>query len=121
MNAKLLQTFRAMQLALKGGAIVRCENKKIEHNGKTSTLLVIDGIDRITIGDDIDIVEISLDRDVVVINIEGTDVERYLPIYNLADEVVEELVDTMMAKALDNADRDVMVNIATKEVTDWRV
>ena len=101
MDAKLLQEFRAMQLAVKGALL-----KKNRTDVKE---LLIEGIDAIAIGDNALIDTILLDKDVVNVNI--FDTNSLMPIHYLADSIIEDIIDTMRAKALDIAGTDVMVNL----------
>ena len=101
MNAKLLQEFRAMQLAVKGALL----NK----NRTDVKELLIEGTDSIPIGDNALIDTILLDKDVVNVNI--FNVNSFMPIHYLSDNIIEWIVDTMRAKALDIAGTDVMVNL----------
>ena len=101
MNASLLQEFRAMQLAIKGAGM-------LISNGKTIfDKLMLDGIDAIELGEHVKIIEISLNTDDVVIETYGT---TYLRLSKLSDDVIEMLISIMRAKALEIADRDVLVN-----------
>ena len=102
MNAKLLQNFRAMQLTLKGACLI--------YHKQEVEAFHFEGIDTIPMADGVEITEVSLDKDVVVIKFTYSESEAYLPIKSIADSVIEDLVDTMRAKALEIADRDVMVN-----------
>lgn len=100
MKPKTLQTFRTMQLAVKGA----CHPKSVSY-------LTLDGIDAIELGDNLRIISIDLDRDLVVVEMgEDSNVESFMPLNVLSDDVIEEIIDTMQAKAVDIADRDVMVN-----------
>lgn len=100
MKPKTLQTFRTMQLAVKGA----CAPKSVNY-------LSLNGIDAIDIGDNLRIISIDLDRDLVVVEMgEDSNVESYMPLNVLSDDVIEEIIDTMQAKAVDIANRDVMVN-----------
>lgn len=101
MDAKLLQEFRAMQLAVKGSLL----NK----NRTDVKELLIEGIDSIPIGDNALIDTILLDKDVVNVNI--FDTNSLMPIHYLSDSIIEYIIDTMRAKALDIAGTDVMVNL----------
>lgn len=101
MDAKLLQEFRAMQLAVKGSLL----NK----NRTDVKELLIEGTDSIPIGDNALIDTILLDNDVVNVNI--FNVNSFMPIHYLSDDIIEWIVDTMRAKALDIAGTDVMVNL----------
>lgn len=99
MNATLFQEFRAMQLAVKGAS------------GKASSnwsALILEGIDSIPIGDNAEINEVCLNKDYV--NVSVCDVNSLIPINILADEVLEEIICAMRAKALEIANCDVMVN-----------
>lgn len=98
MNANILQDFREMQLAVIGANFMR-------YNRNTTDLL-LDGIDRIKIGDNINIVEICLHTDYVLVAIE--DIRSLVPLKNLSYGVITEIIATLKAKALDIANRDVM-------------
>lgn len=97
MKAITLQNFRAMQLAVKGAC------------GTHTEKLILNGIDCIPMGSDCEIIEIKLDIDAVVIRLIYSENETYLPIHCLSDELVEEITDTLRAKAVELAHRDVMV------------
>jgi hypothetical protein len=98
MKAITLQNFRAMQLAVKGACGTKAES------------LILNGIDCIPLSSDCEIIEIKLDIDAVAIKLHYSESESYLPIHCLADDVVEEITDTLRAKAVEIAHRDVMVN-----------
>lgn len=101
MNASLLQEFRAMQLAIKGAGM-------LISNGKTIfDKLMLDGIDAIELGEHVKIIEICLNTDEVLIETYGT---TYLRLSKLSDDVIEMLISIMRAKALEIADRDVLIN-----------
>ena len=101
MNSRLFQEFRAMQLAIKGA----CSGE-----GKPSVIvLFLGGIDGIKLGDNAKINEIHLDIDYVNINIFETN--SLTPITAFSDEIIEEIIDTMRAKALEISGTDVMVNL----------
>ena len=102
MNAKLLQNFRAMQLTLKGACLI--------YHKQEVEAFHFEGIDTIPMADGVEITEVSLDKDVVVIKFTYSESEAYLPIKSISEAIIEDLVDTMRAKALEIADRDVMVN-----------
>ena len=102
MNAKLLQEFRAMQLTLKGACLI--------YHKQEVEAFHFEGIDTIPMADGIEITKVSLDKDVVVIKSTYSENEAYLPINSISGAIIEDLVDTMRAKALEIADRDVMVN-----------
>ena len=107
MNASLLQEFRAMQLAIKGAGM-------LISNGETIfDKLMLDGIDAIELGEHVKVIEISLNTDDVVIETYGT---TYLRLSNLSDDVIEKLISIMRAKALEIADKDVLVNSKGKVV-----
>ena len=99
MNARLFQEFRAMQLAVKGA---------LNDKYKGANKLIIEGMISIELGDNAIIDEVCLDKDFVNVNIFNKN--SYAPITCFSDEIVEEIVDTMRAKALDMAGLDVMVN-----------
>ena len=101
MNARLFQEFRAMQLAVKGALLNKSRTDVKE--------LLIEGIDSIPIGDNALIDTILLDKDVVNVNI--FNVNSFMPIHYLSDYIIEWVVDTMRAKALDIAGTDVMVSL----------
>ena len=102
MNAKLLQNFRAMQLTLKGACLI--------YHKQEVEAFHFEGSDTIPMADGVEITEVSLDKDVVVIKFTYSESEAYLPIKAISDTIIEDLVDTMRVKALEIADRDVMVN-----------
>ena len=95
MNANTLQDFRAMQLAVKGAST-------------NASFLLLEGSDCIFIGDKIEIREVSLENDSVVVYI--NDIASYMPIQNLSDCLIEELITILREKALLISGRDVMVN-----------
>ena len=99
MNAKLLQEFRAMQLAVRGASLIK---------GGDAKFLILEGIDAITLSDYASITEISLVRDCVDITIE--DSMAVVPITTLSDSIIEEIIGVMSEKALYIADCVVMVN-----------
>lgn len=100
MNANILQDFRVMQIAFFGAYAMK-------HDASPSNLL-LEGIDRISIGDNIEIIEINLHIDYVVVAI--GDIRSFMPITSLSDKVMLDVISTLKAKALDVANRDVMVN-----------
>lgn len=100
MNANILQDFRAMQIAVVGA-----------HNMRYNQIpndLILEGTDQINIGDNINIVEISLHIDYVLVAIEG--IRSLMPLKNLSYGIITEVTATLKAKALDIANRDVVVN-----------
>lgn len=100
MNANILQDFRAMQLAVVGAYFMRYN--------RNTTDLMLEGTDQISIGDNINIVEISLHTDYVLVAIE--DIRSLVPLKNLSYGVITDVIATLRAKALDIANRDVMIN-----------
>ena len=99
-RSNILQDFRAMQIAFLGANYMRY--------GRGGESLPLEGIDKISIGDNIDITEISLNTDYVLVSI--GDIHSFMPIKNLGYSVMAEVIATLKAKALDLANRDVMVN-----------
>ena len=91
-----LQEFRAMQLAIKGSLM-----------SANYHCLCLEGIDRISIGDEIEITEISLDKDIVVISIGCA--ERYANLSSFSENIIDEVIGTMRCKALEIADKEVMI------------
>jgi hypothetical protein len=104
MNASLLQEFRAMQLAIKGAGMLRSNGKTIFDK------LMLDGIDAIELGEHVKVIEICLDTDEVLIETYGGTTTTYLRLSTLSDDVIEDFISIMRAKALEIADRDVLVN-----------
>lgn len=98
MDAKLLQEFRAMQLAVKGS-----------YNGRNVDELILQDIDRISVSYDFEIVGISLDTDLVIISLVET--ERHCQLNVFSDNVINDIINTMRCKALEIADKDVRVNV----------
>lgn len=96
-NYAILQDFRAMQLAVKGALM-----------SADARLLTLNGIDRISIGTDVYIEEISLDSDCVVIELYNNYAQ--LDIKNLSETIMLELIDTMKCKALEIANKEVMIS-----------
>lgn len=94
-----LQMFRAMQLAIKGAL------KSDNYN-----CLVLEGIDKICIGMDTYINEIPLDEDCVIIEV-YCNVSK-IELKNLSYEIIDEINNTMMVKALEIANKEVMVSAA---------
>lgn len=101
MNARLFQEFRAMQLAVKGACSIKGQ--------KDVTKLYLEGIDSIEFGDNALINEILLDKDIVNVNI--FDANSLTPIHHFSDSIIEDIIYTMRAKALEIAGTDVMVNL----------
>ena len=98
MKAITLQNFRAMQLAVRGAFL------------QPTSGLILSGIDTIAIADDCDIVEISTELDLVSVRILSTETETTMPIHSLSEEIIEEIIATMRAKAVEIAGLDVIVN-----------
>lgn len=98
MKVTTLQNFRAMQLAIKGACGQKTEKVRLE------------GIDCIPMGSDCEIIEVPLNSDHVVIKLIWSESESYLPLHCLSDDVIEELTNTMKAKALELGHCDVAVN-----------
>jgi hypothetical protein len=99
MKATLLQEFRAMQLAIKGA----CSPKSVN-------FLTLNGVDCIELGDTMRINAIDLDRDVVSVEVMDTDIENFMCLSVFSNEVVEDIVSTMRAKAVEIAEVDVMID-----------
>ena len=93
MDANILQDFRVMQLAVVGANFTR-------YNRNTTDLL-LEGIDRINIGDNINIVEICLHIDYVLVAIE--DIRSLVPLKNLSYDIITKVIATLKAKALEIA------------------
>ena len=101
MKAILIQDFRVAQLAIKGAVT----------NAK---FLELEGVDTIPFGDVGEITEVNLEHDVVTISVE--DIHNVTNIRNLAEHIVEDVISTMKAKAVELADKEVMVDINGNEV-----
>ena len=101
MKAILIQDFRVAQLAVKGAVT----------NAK---FLELEGVDTIPFGDVGEITEVNLEHDVVTISVE--DIHNVTNIRNLAEHIVEDVISTMKAKAVELADKEVMVDINGNEV-----
>lgn len=99
MKATLLQEFRAMQLAIKGA----CSPKSVN-------FLTLNGVDCIELGDTMRINAIDLDRDIVSVEVMDTDIENFMCLSVFSNEVVEDIIDIMRAKAVEIAEVDVMVD-----------
>lgn len=97
MKAESLALFRAMQLAVKGAS----KHQVVEK-------LILDGIDKIVLGEELYITEISLNMDLVVISL--YDNECYVPLGNLSEQIIKSIITTMRYKALEIADKVVYVN-----------
>lgn len=111
MKATLLQEFRAMQLAIKGA----CSPKSVN-------FLTLNGVDCIELGDTMRINAIDLDRDIVSVEVMDTDIENFMCLSVFSNEVVEDIVSTMRAKAVEIAEVDVMVNFRGDLSNDcWRL
>ena len=101
MKAILIQDFRVAQLAVKGAVT-------------NAQFLELNGVDTIPFGDVGEITEVSLEHDVVTISVE--DIHNVVNIRNLAEHIVEDVISTMKAKAVELADKEVMVDINGNEV-----
>lgn len=111
MKATLLQEFRAMQLAIKGA----CSPKSVQ-------FLTLNGVDCIELGDTMRINAIDLDRDIVSVEVMDTDIENFMCLSVFSNEVVEDIIDIMRAKAVEIAEVDVMVNFRGDLSNDcWRL
>ena len=101
MKAILIQDFRIAQLAIKGAVT-------------NTQFLELDGVDTIPFGDVGEITEVSLEHDVVTISVE--DINNVVNIRCLAECIIEDVIFIMKAKALELADKEVMVDINGNEV-----
>lgn len=101
MKAILLQDFRVAQLAIKGA-------------DTNAQFLELVGIDSISFGDMGEITEVSLEHDVVTISVES--INNVVNIRCLSDSVVEDVISVMKAKAVELANKEVMVDINGNEV-----
>jgi hypothetical protein len=101
MKAILIHDFRVAQLAIKGAVT-------------NAQFLELDGVDTISFGDVGEITEISLEQDVVTISVE--DINNIVNIRCLAEHIVEDVISTMKAKAVELADKEVIVDINGNEV-----
>lgn len=112
MKTETLVNFRVAQLALIGAS----ENREIDR-------FIFDNLQSVSYGDNMTIVEVSLEKDLVVVEVNDTDVQSYLPIYLMSDEVVEEITETMKICALELADREPLIKASTTELsnTTWRM
>ena len=78
MKAKVLAEFRAMQLAVLGSA-----------SNKNASVLSLEGVDTIELGDNIEIKEVSLTMDYVVAYM--GDISSFVHISALSDDIIEEI------------------------------
>lgn len=99
MDALQLRNFRVGQLALKGAY----SNKEIEY-------LYLNGIDKIYLSDELSISEISLIEDKVIVGIEENN-GLTLDINKLSNNVITDITETLFAKALEIANKEVIVNV----------
>lgn len=99
MDALQLRNFRVGQLALKGAY----SNKEVEY-------LYLDGIDKIHLSDELSISEISLIEDKVIVGIEENN-GLTLDINKLSNNVITDITETLFAKALEIANKEVIVNV----------
>lgn len=97
MKAESLALFRTMQLAIQGAS----KHQVVEK-------LILDGIDKIVLGEELYITEISLNMDLVVVSL--YDNECYVPLTNLSERIIKSIISTMRDKALEIADKVVYVN-----------
>lgn len=110
-KATLLQEFRAMQLAIKGA----CSPKSVQ-------FLTLNGVDCIELGDTMRINAIDLDRDIVSVEVMDTDIENFMCLSVFSNEVVEDILRIMRAKAVEIAKVDVMVDFKGDLSNDcWRL
>lgn len=101
MKAILLQDFRVAQLAIKGA-------------DTNAQFLELNELDSISFGDMGEITEVSLEHDVVTISVES--INNIVNIRCLSDSVVEDVISVMKVKAIELADKMVMVDINGNEV-----
>lgn len=101
MKAILIHEFRVAQLAIKGAVT-------------NAQFLELDGVDTIAFGDMGEITEVSLEHDVVTISVE--DINNIVNVRCLAEHIVEDVISTMKAKAVELADKEVIVDINGNEV-----
>jgi hypothetical protein len=80
MKAETLVNFRVAQLALIGAS----RNREIDR-------FIFNNLQSVSYGDNMTIVEVSLEKDLVVVEVNDTDVQSYLPINCMSDEVAEEM------------------------------
>ena len=96
MDAKTLAEFRVMQLAVLGAV------------NKNAVRLYLEGIDCIELGENIEIKEIPLNTDYVIAYM--GDLSSYVHLSALSDTIVTDIIDIMRSKALELANKDVIVN-----------
>lgn len=101
MKAILLQDFRVAQLAIKGA-------------DTNAQFIELNELDSISFGDMGEITEVSLEHDVVTISVES--INNVVNIRCLSDSVVEDVISVMKTKAVELADKMVMVDINGNEV-----
>ena len=97
MKAKVLAEFRAMQLAVLGSA-----------SNKNASVLSLEGVDTIELGDNIEIKEVSLTMDYVVAYM--GDISSFVHISALSDDIIEEINTAMCNKALEMANKMVIAD-----------
>lgn len=101
MKAILIQDFRVAQLAIKGA-------------DTNAQFLELNGVDSISFGDRGEITEVSLEYDLVTISVE--DINNIVSIRSLSEQIVEDVISVMKAKAVELANKEVMVDINGNEV-----
>jgi hypothetical protein len=104
MDALQLRNFRVGQLALKGAY----PNKEVDY-------LYLIGIDKIYLSDELSISEISLIEDKVIVGIEENN-GLTLDINKLSNNVITDIIETLFAKALEIANKEVIVNVADNKI-----
>lgn len=114
MDVTLLTNFRAMQLALIGAGAVN--SLKVDRH-------TLNELYRIPVGDQLEIIEVSLTKDVVLVQVTETEIQDYIPINNLSDEIVQELVGMMRLSALEATDYEPLINASTGAISksSWRL
>lgn len=111
MKAEILVNFRVAQLALAGAS----RNREIDR-------FIFNNLQSVPYGDNMTIVEVSLEKDLVVVEVNDTEVQSYLPINCMSDEVVEEVTEVMKVCALELSDREPLIKASSMELsnTTWR-
>ena len=111
MKAEILVNFRVAQLALAGAS----RNREIDR-------FIFNNLQSVPYGDNMTIVEVSLEKDLVVVEVNDTEVQSYLPINYMSDEVVEEVTEAMKVCALELSDREPLIKASSMELsnTTWR-
>ena len=106
MDTLQLRNFRVGQLAVKGACAY--SNKEVEY-------LYLDGIDKIYLSDELSISEISLIEDKVIVGIEENN-GLTLDINKLSNNVITNITESLFAKALEIANKEVIVNVADNKI-----